>query len=129
MKDTYARFARFGRFSGIFTEDKITADDVKDEISTCIEQLKNLCITNITADELFFSINRYEIRSDDDGRGDPCTIEQSVVVNRLGAFLSSDMIEFGSDGYIDISDDYEFSEEISINAWILARAIILKKGE
>ena len=23
MKDTYARFARFGRFSGIFTEDKI----------------------------------------------------------------------------------------------------------
>ena len=126
MKDRCARFARFGRFTGIFTEDKISTDDIKDEISACIEQLKFSGITNITADDLFFTIMKYEIRSDDNGRGDPCTIEQSVIVNSLGAFLSTDMIEFGSDGYIDISDDYEFSEEISINTWLLMEAITLE---
>ena len=125
MEELNLTMAKFGKYSGAFTEEKISADALKQSITSMFNMLPLIKYKpGVTADEVFSHINRYEIRSDDDGRGDPCTIEPSVAVNRFGTFLSSDIINFGSDGYIEITDnDYEFTGKIPMNIWILMEII------
>ena len=47
----------------------------------------------------------YEIREDDDGCGDPVTLEAGVMVNHFGTLISDDAIDLGPDGYLILTED------------------------
>jgi hypothetical protein len=47
----------------------------------------------------------YEIREDDDGRGDPITVEVRVIVNHFGTIISDDAIDLGPDGFLVLTED------------------------
>ena len=44
----------------------------------------------------------YEVRSDDDGRGDPVQIAKGIMVNHWGTILTREPIKLPADGYLDI---------------------------
>lgn len=77
-------YAKFNEYDGLFTEEKINKDIIK--------ALPNF-------------IYHYDIRHDDDGRGNPVTLENNVAVNRFGTFLTYQKIDFGDKDYIDIYEN------------------------
>ena len=59
------------------------------------------------------SIYRYEIRHDDEGKGEMCEIAHRVIVNFWGTILSNRKINLSPNGYreIDENKDVEYSQE------------------
>ena len=47
----------------------------------------------------------YEIRHDDECKGDPVQIGQSIIVNHWGSLITLDEIALSADGYLDIEPD------------------------
>jgi len=47
----------------------------------------------------------YEIRHDDDGKGDAVQIARNIAVNHLGSLIARHEINLPSDGYLDIEPD------------------------
>ena len=46
----------------------------------------------------------YEVRHDDDGRGDACQIAKNILVNHWGSLITREEITLPPDGYLDIKD-------------------------
>lgn len=44
----------------------------------------------------------YEVRHDDDGRGDPVQIAKGIMVNHWGTLIARDEIKLPPNGYLDI---------------------------
>ena len=59
----------------------------------------------------------YEIREDDDGCGDPITLEAGVMVNHFGTLISDYAIDLGPDGYLILTEDEQ--SDIFCNAWLV----------
>lgn len=55
-------------------------------------------------DSLPKGVYHYDIRHDDDGFGIPVTIENHVVVNRLGTFLTLNKIDFDGENFLNINE-------------------------
>ena len=51
----------------------------------------------------------YEVRSDDDGCGDPVQIAKGILVNHYGTILTSEPIRLPPDGYLDIDPEKDFA--------------------
>lgn len=50
----------------------------------------------------------YEVRSDDDGRGDPVQIAKGIMVNHWGTILTREPIKLPADGYLDIDPEKDW---------------------
>lgn len=60
-------------------------------------------------------VHKYQIRSDDDGEGNPCTIENAVAINHFADFITDTKIDFphkenAGGGYAIMDDLYEMSD-------------------
>ena len=51
----------------------------------------------------------YEVRSDDDGCGDPVQIAESIMVNHLGTILTSEPIKLPPNGYLDLNPENDWN--------------------
>ncbi len=51
----------------------------------------------------------YEIRHDDDGKGDPVQIAKGILVNHFGSIITHKKIGLPRDGYLDIDPAKDFS--------------------
>lgn len=62
----------------------------------------------------------YELRHDDDGRGDPVTLENRVAVNFYGTVILKEAIDFNKGSFINIEDSINYlCEYITLNDFIL----------
>ena len=59
----------------------------------------------IPSSELPAKINRYEVRSDDDGKGIMCQIGKRIIVNHWGTILSNHPIRLDEEGLRDIYEE------------------------
>ena len=50
----------------------------------------------------------YEIRHDDEGRGNPIQIAKGIMVNHFGSILTCKLIKLPSDGYRDIDPEKDW---------------------
>lgn len=103
-------YANIEGHCGIFTEAKLD---------------KNLL------DSLPNGVYHYDIRHDDDGVGEPCTIEKRVFVNRLGTLLTIGEIDLG-DGdkpFININEYSIYNDfKIRYNDWIDMNRICIERA-
>lgn len=53
----------------------------------------------------------YEVRSDDDGCGDPVQIARGIMVNHFGSIITREPIKLPPDGYLDIDPEKDWSYE------------------
>ncbi len=51
----------------------------------------------------------YEVRHDDDGRGDPVQIARGIIVNHFGSIITREPIKLPLDGYLDIDPEKDWS--------------------
>ena len=51
----------------------------------------------------------YEVRSDDDGCGDPVQIAKGIMVNHLGSIITREPIRLPPDGYLDIEPEKDWN--------------------
>ena len=60
-------------------------------------------------------IFRYEVRHDDEGKGEMCEIAHRVIVNHWGTILSNQKIDLSPNSYREINEekDVEYSNEFS----------------
>ena len=52
---------------------------------------------------------QYEVRSDDDGLGDPVQIAKGIMVNHWGTILTREPIKLPPDGYLDIDPEKDWN--------------------
>lgn len=57
----------------------------------------------------------YEVRYDDDGKGDPIQLANYILVNHYGTILTSEAIDFHGEKYLDINPktDWEWMPDAS----------------
>ncbi|MGC4019981.1 MAG: hypothetical protein QM793_12650 [Muricomes sp.] len=51
----------------------------------------------------------YEVRSDDDGCGDPVQIAKGIMVNHFGSIITREPIRLPADGYLNIDPEKDWS--------------------
>lgn len=51
----------------------------------------------------------YEVRSDDDGCGDPVQIAKGIMVNHFGSIITREPIRLPQDGYLDIDPEKDWN--------------------
>lgn len=51
----------------------------------------------------------YEVRSDDDGCGDPVQIAKGILVNHFGSIITRVPIKLPADGYLDIEPEKDWN--------------------
>lgn len=51
----------------------------------------------------------YEVRSDDDGGGDPVQIAKGIMVNHFGSIITREPLKLPPDGYLDIDPETDWN--------------------
>lgn len=51
----------------------------------------------------------YEVRHDDEGRGDPVQIAKGIMVNHFGSIITCEPIKLPPDGYLDIVPEKDWN--------------------
>ena len=51
----------------------------------------------------------YEVRSDDDGCGDPVQIARGILVNHFGSIITREPMKLPPDGYLDIDSEKDWN--------------------
>lgn len=51
----------------------------------------------------------YEVRHDDDGRGDPVQIAKGIMVNHFGSIITREPLKLSPGGYLDIDPEKDWS--------------------
>lgn len=50
-------------------------------------------------------LHRYELRHDDDGKGDPCQLAKGIMVNHYGSILTNEPLQLPASGYLDFEPE------------------------
>lgn len=73
---------------------------------------------------------QYEVRSDDDGLGNPVQIAKGIMVNHWGTILTCEPIKLPPDGYLDIDPendwDYADGECLTVKEFMQKYSLVKK---